>query len=486
MNEKNNELTTALLAPHNLELEAAVLGAILRHNNIYDNIAEFLSKEVFYEPNHAKIFDAIHQVLEQGQIATPASIRHLFSAQLADYIAEIALNVPSVINVNHYAKTLLDLYRKRRLAIIGQEMAERAYVMNLDDWENADTQIELAEQSLFELAEKNSAENRLVSLAKASETAVHAVQNARKRAGRLVGIPSGFSGLDDIMGGLHRSDLIVLAGRPAMGKTAFATNIAFNAARKFKQNIDPDSGETITEGGKVLFFSLEMSSDQLANRILTQVAKIKGDKVRRNDLDSEEFEKYVEAFQTIRATPFYIDDTPGLSITALRQRARRALRVYKGIDLIIVDYLQLLQGSAGSRNDNRVQEISEITRGLKIIAKELNVPVIALSQLSRSVESRDDKRPQLADLRESGSIEQDADVVGFLYRHEYYLREPMKKEGQSEEKFQSDIEKYNEEKREWENRAQLIIAKQRHGPTNTIDLHFNKDYTYFSDLDRFH
>ncbi len=488
MSETETTTPNSISAPHNLELEAAVLGAILRHNDLFDKISEYLSKDCFYEPNHAKIYDAITQVLEQGHIATPASLRHFFAPDdsiiAQNYLNELALNVPSIINVVSYSQTLQDLYRKRRLAIIGQDMAGRAFAIDLNDYQSADTQIEIAEQELFNLAENGQADNRQLSLGKAAEIAVKAVESARKRAGKLVGITTGFTQIDEMMGGLHKSDLIVLAGRPAMGKTAFATNIAYNAARKFRIQTG-DDGESTQEGGKVLFFSLEMSSEQLASRVLSQVGQVKGDKIRRNDLEDEEFQKYLDAWQNIRATPLFIDDTPGLSITALRQRARRAVRIHKGIDMIIIDYLQLLQGPANSRGDNRVQEISEITRGLKMIAKELNIPVIALSQLSRSVESREDKRPQLADLRESGSIEQDADVVGFLYRHEYYLREPIKKEGQSEDKYQGELERYNQDKQEWENRAQLIIAKQRHGPTSTIDLHFNKDFTHFTDFQRF-
>jgi replicative DNA helicase len=469
------------LPPHNAEAEQALLGAILVNNDAASRVSEFLLKEHFHEPAHGRIYEAALKLIERGQIANPVTLRHYFEHDEAlkdvggaGYLARLAGAAVTLYNVEHYGRAIYDLALRRALIAIGEEMRERAYDAEID--EDAARQIEAAEGSLFRLAESGRAEGGFRSFRDALAEAIEMADAAFKRDTPLVGLGTGLTDLDRKLGGMHNSDLIILAARPAMGKTALATNIAFHVASSFRAEAGPDGKPKTVDGGAVAVFSLEMSSEQLATRVLAEQAELPSDKIRRGEIRQEEFHRLVAVSSRIDAIPLYIDDTPALTISALRTRARRLKRT-KGLDLIVVDYLQLLRPSGQGRTENRVQEISEITQGLKAIAKELNVPVLALSQLSRAVEQREDKRPQLADLRESGSIEQDADVVMFLYREEYYheRKEPTPD---------------TEEHRAWMEHgeriagvAELIIGKQRHGPTGTVKLQFQREITKFRNLE---
>ena len=476
--------------PHNLEIEASLIGAILRNNQLIER-ADAVRPELFYAPEHQTIYTWIVQTIAKGQLATPASLGHIADNDPAvkalggkHYLARLASDVISVINISDYALTLLDLHIKRELIIIGNDLVNDAYDNDIDN--TGDKQIEKAEQVLYGLAENGASDNTSTSLGEAALQALKSAENAFLTDEQVVGVTTGFKDMDDRLGGLHGSDLLILAGRPAMGKTSLATNLAFNAAVNYNV-VEKDNGEEMVEGGKCLFFSLEMSAEQLAGRILSEQSEVPSDKIRRGDITEEEFSRVAQATANLAKVPLFIDDTPGLSITALRQRARRQQRK-TGLHMIVVDYLQLLQGPAGKKNDSRVNEVSDITRGLKMVAKELSVPVIALSQLSRNVESREDKRPMLSDLRESGSIEQDADVVMFIYRPEYYLQNshPEKRPNEAEDKYMQRVEEHNAKISEARNVAEVIIAKQRHGPTGTVELFFNGEFTKFGDLDRGH
>ena len=477
--------------PANIEIEQALLGALLRDNRKFDQISDLLSPACFAAPEHQKIFHLMKRQIDRGQEARPTTLRHLIQNDPllaesggSDYLVKLSANVITVINVADYAKTLLDLYLKRQLIEIGEIMVNDAYDQDLD--ETGTDQIEKAENSLYQLATTGEVNKGAIALSEAANIALQAAESAYGRDDHIIGVDTGLRDINNMLGGFHPSDLIVIAGRPSMGKTALATNIAFNAARAYRRFTDKN-GQTLREGGKVLFFSLEMSSDQLATRIISQNAKVSGDKIRRGDVTEDQFLQISEAVKSLKDIPLYIDDTPALSITAVRQRARRLKRQFN-IDMIIVDYLQLLQGPAGKRIDNRVQEISEITRGLKTLAKELDVPVVALSQLSRMVEHRENKRPQLADLRESGSIEQDADVVAFVYREEYYLQreQPQRRPNEGDLDFETREKEHSKALENSRNIAEFNIAKQRHGPTGNVPLYFNGDQTYFSDLDPHH
>jgi len=399
------------------------------------------------------------------------------------YLAEIANSLINVINSAEYGRSIYDLYLKRQLIDLGENIVNRAYSVDID--EQATQQIEQTEQQLYELATTGEIEGGFQDFKSSVVSAIGMAEIAHKRDGNLSGVSSGLRDLDGIMGGLHPSDLIILAARPSMGKTALATNIAFNAAYDYKFEIEPSGNKKTTDGAVVGFFSLEMSAEQLASRILSEQAQIASDKMRRGTLSNDEFDKLVLASQELHKLPIFIDDTPALSVSALRTRARR-LKRNEGLGLIVVDYLQLMESS--TRTDNRVQEISEITRGLKTLAKELNVPVLALSQLSRAVEQREDKRPQLSDLRESGTIEQDADVVSFIFRQAYYdeRNEPTQRAEESVDKFASRYTEWQERSEQNRFIAEIIIGKQRHGPTGTTKLHFNGMYTRFGDLDTQH
>ena len=476
--------------PHNAEIEAALLGAVLTNNRALEKVADFLHAEHFYEPAHARIYDAATRLIERGQAASPLTLRHYFEHDEAlgevgggEYLFDLAASVVTVVNVADYGHTIHDQYLRRQLIALGEDVVNEAYRQTLDN--EAGAQIEEAEQRLYDLATVGETERGAVTLKQAALVALDEAEQAFKREGHVVGVSTGLKDLDRRLGGLHNSDLLILAGRPSMGKTALATNIAFNAARAARPSEEVEAGKP--ETFRVLFFSLEMSSEQLATRILSQQSGIPSDRIRRGEINGDEFQAFAVASQDMHRISLFIDDTPALSVSAIRTRARR-LKRQAGLELVVVDYLQLLQGPPGRRHENRVQEISEITRGLKALAKELNIPVLALSQLSRQVESRDDKRPQLSDLRESGSIEQDADVVMFIFREEYYLEkaEPIQGVDEAQEKFLSKAERWKQRMDEVHNTASVIIAKQRHGPVGTIDLFFEGSLTRFADLDRQH
>ena len=476
--------------PHNFEAEKALLGAILANNNAYDRVSSYLKAEHFADGVNGKIFEAASNLIERGQIADPITLHNFFEndglvAEIGgtQYLAEIANSLINVINSAEYGRSIYDLYLKRQLIDLGENIVNRAYSVDIN--EQATQQIEQTEQQLYELATTGEIEGGFQDFKSSVVSAIGMAEIAHKRDGNLSGVSSGLRDLDGIMGGLHPSDLIILAARPSMGKTALATNIAFNAAYDYKFEIEPSGNKKTTDGAVVGFFSLEMSAEQLASRILSEQAQIASDKMRRGTLSNDEFDKLVLASQELHKLPIFIDDTPALSVSALRTRARR-LKRNEGLGLIIVDYLQLMESS--QRTDNRVQEISEITRGLKTLAKELNVPVLALSQLSRAVEQREDKRPQLSDLRESGTIEQDADVVSFIFRQAYYDErgEPTQRAEESVDKFASRYTEWQERSEQNRFIAEIIIGKQRHGPTGTTKLHFNGMYTRFGDLDTQH
>jgi replicative DNA helicase len=435
--------------------------------------------EHFYDATHGRIFEACGKLIERHQVANPVTLKNMFEADEslqdaggARYLARLAATAVTVVNAYDYGRTVFDLYLRRQLIGLGMEIRDEAQRADVDT--NANEQIETAEQHLFDLATTGEYEGGFRSFTDVLTSAIEMAEAAYKREGSLTGAATGFTDLDKLLGGLQPSDLVVMAGRPSMGKTALATNIAYHAARTSRVELDPQGRKTVTDGAVVGFFSLEMSAEQLATRILSEASGVSSDRIRKGELSNADFQKVVEANQELARIPFFIDDTPALSVAQLRTRARRLKRQH-ALSLIVVDYLQLLRPSTIKRNDNRVQEISEITRGLKALAKELNVPVLALSQLSRAVEQREDKRPLLSDLRESGTIEQDADVVMFIYRPEYYLARLMPDQGTEEhEKWQIKMEEVH-------NLAEVIIGKQRHGPTGTIQLFFHGELTRFSD-----
>jgi replicative DNA helicase len=472
--------------PHNIEAEQALLGALLVNNKAFERVAEFLRAEHFFDATHAKIFSTIYTTIEKGQVANPVTLKPFFESEPTiqnwggvGYLAQLAASVITVVNTEDYGRALHDLYLRRMLIDIGENTVLDAYMPTAE--ESAMEQIEQTEAKLFELASTGDVRGGFVSLEKSLAAAVRTAESAFKRASSVTGVTTGLRDMDRKLGGLQRSDLIILAARPAMGKTSLATNMALNAARSYLKTQG-------NEGAGVAFFSLEMSAEQLANRILADVCSIPSDKIRRGEIRADDFQTLYNGLQDIHNMPLYIDDTPGLSVAGVRTRARRLKRQHPEIGLIVIDYLQLLRGSATKQNENRVQEISEITRNLKAIAKELNIPVLALSQLSRAVESRDDKRPQLADLRESGTIEQDADVVMFIYRQEYYLNreEPIKKADEDDAKFLTRCQRWQENMERVHNLAEVIIAKQRHGPIGTVDLFFDGMFTRFADVDKEH
>ncbi len=475
--------------PHNLEAEQALLGAILVNNRTYEKVSEFLRPEHFADPVHGRVFDACGKLVGRGQIANPITLKTYFEADgsLAEiggtqYLARLANSVTTIINAEDYGRLVFDLHLRRELIALGETLVNDAFEPEIEV--TAVDQIEQTERKLFDLATTGQAEGGFQTFQKALIGAIEMAEAAHKREGKLSGVPTGLTDLDAKLGGLHPSDLLILAGRPSMGKTSLATNIAFNAAKAYKEETDALGNKKAADGAKVAFFSLEMSSEQLATRILAEQAEISSHKIRQGEMSHEEFERLVIAAQELHSLPLFIDDTPALSVSAVRTRCRRLQRQH-GLGLIIIDYLQLLRGT-GSRQaeSNRVQEVSEITRSLKALAKELNVPVMALSQLSRAVEQREDKRPQLSDLRESGSIEQDADVVMFVYREQYYLEraEPARRPEENEEKFHDRHAEWVRRCERAYNVADTIIATQRHGPIRTVRMCFDGNYTKFADL----
>lgn len=468
-------------APHNIEVEQALLGAILVNNEALYQIADSLLPEHFYEPLHGKIFEAIKRHNDRGLIANPTTLKHYFEQDEAlkeigggSYLAKLAGAAVAVINVSEYSALLHDLAQKRALISIGSEVVNEAF--DASDERTANEQIEAAEQQLFHLASAGTASRFFVSIQHSLNQAIHAAELAFKRSGETVGVPTGIGGLNKLMGGFQNSDLVIIAGRPSMGKTALALSMAHHAAKHFSK-MHEEAGNPNSKPLSVGFFSLEMAGEQLAGRLLSSDSGINASDIRKGNLTHDQFAKLVDSQHNIARLPMFIDDTPALTVSSMRARARRLKRLHN-LGLLVVDYLQLMRGSSTKSNDNRVQEVSEITMGLKAIAKELNIPVIALSQLSRQVEQRDDKRPQLADLRESGSIEQDADAVMFVYREEYYLMRKMPREEETEKfmAWQGEMDKVH-------GLADIILSKHRHGPIGNVTVAFKADQARFHDLE---
>ncbi len=467
-------------APGNLEAEQALLGAILVNNEAFYRVSDFLEPGHYQEPIHAKIYEILGEIVRAGKAATPVTVKTFLPPDLrigdltpAGYLARLAAEATTIINAEDYGRAIYDLAIRRSLIGIGETMVNIAFDAPIDLPPRQ--QIEDAERRLFELAERGRYDGGFHTFENALKTAIDMASAAYKRDGHLSGIATGLDDLDKLMGGLQASDLIILAGRPGMGKTALATNIAFAVAKSWRGASQPDGAVKTVNGGIVGFFSLEMSSEQLATRIIAEQSGVPSSMIRRGSIHEDQFAKIVTAAQEMHRIPLFIDQTGGLSIAQLAARARR-LKRQRGLDLLVIDYIQLMQGSSRKGSDNRVQEVTEITNNLKALAKELAVPIIALSQLSRQVENRDDKRPQLSDLRESGSIEQDADVVLFVFREEYYLKNKKPKEG-TEEFF-----KWQTEMEGTAGRAEVIIGKQRHGPTGSVELQFDAEVTRFSSL----
>ena len=479
------------LPPTNLAAEQALLGALLANNKAYERVSEFLVPDHFADPIHGRIYGAISRRVEAGALADAVTLKAEFehSGVLAEvggtaYLAQLLSAMVGIINAGEYGRAVHDAWIRRQLIDIGEVVVNNAFgaVAELD----GSQQIEAAEQSLFDLAGMGGSEGGFVTFKDALTEAIHTAERAFHRSGGVSGLSTGLRDLDKKTGGMHPSDLLILGGRPGMGKSALATKIACSAARALQEEaraIDPDA----VPKAAVAMFSLEMSAEQLATRLLAEESRISGDRIRRGDIGQKDFDRFVQVSREISSLPLHIDDTPAITLSAMRTRCRRLKRT-KGLALIVVDYLQLMRPAAGTRPENRVVEISQITMGLKALAKELNVPVLALAQLSRAVESREDKRPQLADLRESGSIEQDADVVMFIYRDEYYLqqRAPKQLAYDNDDKFHAATEKWQRDMEQVHNRAELLIEKQRHGPTGKIDLFFEGEFTRFTDLDQMH
>jgi replicative DNA helicase len=471
--------------PHNIEAEQALLGAILVNNEALYRVSDFLEPRHFFEPIHQQIYELAAGLVRAGKIATPVTLKTFLPADfdiaglsLNQYLARLAAEATTIINAEDYGRTIYDLSVRRDLITIGEEMVNSAYEAPVDS--TPLSHIEDAERRLYQIAETGRYDSGFQRFAQALTTAVDMAAHAYQRDGGLSGLATGLTDLDSRMGGLQPSDLVILAGRPGMGKSALASNIGYNIAKAWNGELRPDGHMETVNGGIVGFFSLEMSAEQLATRIIAEQTGIPSNKIRRGAIDEADFERIKDVSIELQTLPFYVDETGGLSIGQLAARARR-LKRQRGLDLLIVDYLQLLQGTSQRSSENRVQEITEITTRLKALAKELNIPILALSQLSRQVESRDDKRPQLSDLRESGSIEQDADVVLFVFREEYYhqMRKPTEA---NREKFAE----WLAEGERVDGRAEVIIGKQRHGPTGTVELHFEGAVTRFSNLDTTH
>ncbi|MBB6260235.1 replicative DNA helicase [Paenochrobactrum gallinarii] len=467
--------------PNNIEAEQALLGAILINNDAFYRVSDFLKPTHFHEPLHKRIYEITSDLIRVGKMANPVTMKTFLPAEekvgdltVFQYVLRLAAEAVTVINAEDYGRAIYDLATRRSLINIGEEMVNVAYDAPVDM--APQSQIEDAERRLFELAETGRYDGGFQAFKDAVTTAVDMANQAFMRDGHLSGVSTGIQSLDAKMGGLQPSDLIILAGRPGMGKTSLATNIAFNIANAYEGEQQADGSIKALNGGVVGFFSLEMSAEQLATRIISEQTEVSSSKIRRGDITETDFEKLVACSQVMQKIPLYIDQTGGISIAQLAARARR-LKRQRGLDVLVIDYVQLMTGSSKASAQNRVQEITEITTGLKALGKELNVPIIALSQLSRQVESRDDKRPQLSDLRESGSIEQDADVVLFVFREEYYVKnlEPRDEFDPKHDEWKMQFEKVK-------GTADVIIAKQRHGPTGTVKLAFQSEFTRFADL----
>jgi len=472
--------------PSNEEAERALIGAIMLNNRAYDDVSDFLNSEHFTSKVHSKVYESLSKLIEQGQQANPVTLKTYLEQEPLiqeaggiSFLTELANSAVTIFNAKEYGRIIYDMHLRRKLITLGHEIVNSAY--ELDPEHNAMNQIETSEQKLFELSSTGKTESDLKKFDNALESAIKIAEVAHRKDGGLSGTETGLVDLDQKLGGLHSSDLIILAGRPSMGKTALATTIAYNSAKYFKTTDQEDD-----VGKKVAFFSLEMSEEQLATRLLAERSRINSHDIRTGRLANEDFEKMVSASIELNGLPLLIDDSPALTVASIRTRCRRLAREsrnekHKGLGLIVIDYLQLLDPGTRNKNDNRVQEISMISRGLKALAKDLDVPILALSQLSRAVEQREDKRPQLSDLRESGSIEQDADVVMFVYREEYYAsrREPKEENFDSKEVFQDKYTKWQEDMDRVHNIAEVIVGKQRHGPVGKINLFFEPAFTHF-------
>jgi replicative DNA helicase len=453
--------------PNNIEAEQSVIGSILVTNEIFDEISTIISNINFYDPMHQKIYNAIENLIYKGMLANPITLKNYFEDEKDDldvpeYLVKITKFSTSVRQAIEYSKIIYDMFVRRELIKISEQTIDSAKINDLDS--SGQTIIENSERLLFDLAEKGSFNSSLIKFDDAMKQTIEMASAAYKNEGGIVGVPTGLRDLDDKLGGLHQSDLIIIAGRPSMGKTSLATNIAFNAAKHIQENSKKSS---------IAFFSLEMSSEQLSTRILSEQARIASNDIRRGRISDEQFDQFLETSKNIAELPLFIDETPAISIAAMSNRARRIKRLH-GLDMVVVDYIQLMRGTTYNK-DGRVQEISQITQGLKAIAKELGVPVVALSQLSRQVEQRDDHKPQLADLRESGSIEQDADVVMFVYREGYYLQRKEPREATVEHA------EWQAKMNEVAHLAEILIGKQRHGPIGKVTLEFEERFTKFKD-----
>jgi replicative DNA helicase len=465
--------------PHSIEAEQQILGAILTNNDIFDRVASVIGPQHFYDPVHARIWEVAAARIQKNALASPVTLKAFLEGDEGlrelggpAYLVKLAGAAISAFAARDYAQLIYDLAIRRELISLGRTIADKAAQVEVDS--TPAEQIVEAESALYKMAEQGKSESGFQSFLRAVTDAVQAANAAYQRDGGLAGISTGLLDLDRKLGGLHKSDLLILAGRPSMGKTSLATNIAFNIAKAYRRGRLPDGSEGTVNGGVVGFYSLEMSAEQLAARVLSEASEVPSEQIRRGDMTEAEFRRFVEAAKDLEACPLFIDDTAALPINQLAARARRLKRTH-GLDVLFVDYLQLVRPA--SAKDSRVNEVSEITQGLKAIAKELDIPVVALSQLSRQVESRDDKRPQLSDLRESGSIEQDADVVMFVFREEYYKEreKPSEHELDKMATWQAEMERLH-------GRAEIVIGKQRHGPIGTVDLSFEGRFTRFGNL----
>lgn len=481
MMDPRDQSESARTMPGNLEAEQALLGVLMFDGAAFERLPDRFKAEHFKEPFHQAVFQSIADAVAAGRSPDPTIMVDTLKCHQAfdeygglRYLVDLLDKCPSVSTTRDYARSVYQLAQRRDLIRIGREIAQEA----MDGVKPVPDQMAAAEGALFSLAEAGEQSKGVILFRDALSGAIDMAEAAFRRDGALAGLATGLTDLDQKLGGLHPSDLLVLAGRPSMGKTALATNIGFHVAKNYRYEIDADApgGIRRTAGGRVLFFSLEMSPEQLAMRILADAAGISGDRIRKGHISREEFVRMKEVQALLAEIPLLTEATGGISIGKLAAIARRQHRKAP-LDLIIVDYLQLAT-VAGSAGKARVQEISEITGGLKALAKELNIPVLALSQLSRQVENRDDKRPQLSDLRESGSIEQDADAVMFVYRESYYLGRAEPKEGTAEHM------EWQAEMAIKEHEAEVIIGKQRHGPIGTVKLAFDAETTRFGNLAR--